>query len=91
MLCLIHINDVLFLLRILKQDKDISPCSCPDCLARQGPCPGQVISYNNRTKNPIPILAIPGSFMKFPGSLHHLGVCVILCLRVSPLGVIFFW
>ena len=42
--------------------------------ARQGPCPGQVFSYSNRTKNPIPVLAIPGSFMEFPGSLHPLQV-----------------
>ena len=39
---------------------------------RQGPCPGQVFSYSNRTKNPLPVLAIPGSFMEFPGSLHPL-------------------
>ena len=26
-----------------------------------------------RTKNPLPVLAIPGSFMEFPGSLHPLG------------------
>ena len=38
--------------------------------ARLGPCPGQVFSYSNRTKNYIPVLAIPVSFMKFPGSLH---------------------
>ena len=24
------------------------------------------------TKNPVPVLAIPGSFMEFPGSLHPL-------------------
>ena len=23
--------------------------------ARQGPCPGNVFSYNNRTKNPVPV------------------------------------
>ena len=38
--------------------------------ARQGPCSGQVFSYNNRTKNPVP--AIPGSLMEFLGSLHPL-------------------
>ena len=38
--------------------------------ARQGPCIGQLFSYNNRTKNIIPVLVIPGSFMKFPGSLQ---------------------
>ena len=42
--------------------------------ARQGPCPGQGFSYSNRTKNRIPVLVIPGSFMEFPGSLHPLTV-----------------
>ena len=38
----------------------------------QGQCPRQVFSFSNRTKNPIPVLKIPGSFMEFPGSLHPL-------------------
>ena len=33
-----------------------------------------MFSYSNRTKNPLPVLAIPGSFMEFPGSLHPLGI-----------------
>ena len=40
--------------------------------ARRGPCPGQMFSYSNKTKNPLPVLAIPGSFIEFPGSLHPL-------------------
>ena len=34
--------------------------------ARRGPCPGQVFSYSNMTKNPIPVLAIPGTFYGIP-------------------------
>ena len=40
--------------------------------ARQRPCPGQVFSYSNRTKNHITVLAIPEFLMKFPASLHPL-------------------
>ena len=39
---------------------------------RQGPCPSQLFSYNNRTKNPDTGLAIHGSLLEFPGSLHPL-------------------
>ena len=70
---LIHINDVLFLLTIPKQDQELSPCSCSGLAGQgQGPCPGQVFSHSNMTKNPFPDLAIPGSFMNFHGSLHPL-------------------
>ena len=40
--------------------------------ARQGPYPGQVFSYSNSTKNPIPVYVIPRYFMEFPSSLHPL-------------------
>ena len=68
---LMHINVVLFLLTIPKQDQELSPCSCFG-LSLPGPghgppCPGQVFSYSNRTKTPIPVLVIPGSFIEFPG------------------------
>ena len=64
-------HDFLFLLSIFKQDQEISLCfRSRKVSARQGPCPGEVFSYNNRNNNPIPGLAIPGSFMEFPGSLH---------------------
>ena len=69
---LMHTNDVLFLLSIPKQDQEISLLLLPTVSASPGPCPGQVFSYSTRTKNPIPVLAIPGSFMEFPGSLHPL-------------------
>ena len=39
--------------------------------ARQGPFPGHVFSFSNKTKNPLPVLAIPGSFIELPGSLHQ--------------------
>ena len=55
---LMHINDVLFLQRILKQDSRSR-------LSLQRPCPGQMFSYSNRTKNPIPVFAIPGYLMEF--------------------------
>ena len=45
---------------------------CQTISARQGPCPGQVFSYSNRTNNHILVLAIPGSFMEFPDSLQPL-------------------
>ena len=39
---------------------------------------GQEFSYRNRTKNYIPVLVIPGSFMEFPGSLHPLIIVVTM-------------
>ena len=53
----------------------------PTVSARQGPCPGLVFSYSNRTKNPIPGLDIPGSFMDFPGSLLPLYINTIYIIR----------
>ena len=64
---IMHINDITFLLTIPKQDRELRTV-----FARQGPSPGQVFSYSNRINNLIPDLAIPGSFMEFPGSLHPL-------------------
>ena len=66
---------VLFLLSIPAKHSQTRPGNLSLLLfqtvsARQGPCPGQVFSYSNRTKNPIPVLAIPGHFMEFRGSLH---------------------
>ena len=58
-----HINDVLFLIPIPKQDYELSPCSCS---VLSLPCPGQLFLYSNRTKNPIPDLAIPASFYGIP-------------------------
>ena len=66
-----HINDVLFLQTIPKQEQELCPCSCSG-LSLPG---SQVFSYSNRTQNPILDLAIPVSFIEFPGSLHPL-ICV---------------
>ena len=79
---IMDINDVLFLLTIPKQDQELSPCSCSRLAGQgQGPCPGQVFSYSNRTKNTIPDLAIAGSFMEFPGSLHPLIIFFVFIKR----------
>ena len=63
------IIDFLFLLSILKQHPFWPFWTVS---ARQGQCPGPVFSYNNRTKKPVPVLAIPGYLIEFPGSLHPL-------------------
>ena len=87
-----HTNEVLFLLSIGKQDQEISPCMLlfQTVSARQGPWPGQVFSYSNRTKTSIPVLPIPGSFMEFPGSLHHLPLLLTIILFPLPLITTFF-
>ena len=40
--------------------------------ARQGPHPGRVFPYRHRTMTLNPVVAIPGSFMEIPESLHPL-------------------
>ena len=71
-----HINDVLFLQRILKQDSRSR-------LSLQRPCPGQVLSYSNRIKYPIPVLPfldILWNFWlpSFPSTLIHTVFCYML-------------
>ena len=76
---LIHIKDILFLLSIPKHDQEISPCSCSGLSL---PVRGHVL-VSNRTKNHIPVLDFPGSFMEFPGSLHLLLHTTILQCDLS--------
>ena len=65
---IMHINDFLFLLNIPKQNQ-VRTWSLTS---------GQVFPYNNRTKNPIPVLAT-GYLMEFPGSLHPLACVFVEC------------
>ena len=62
---------VLFLLSIPAKHSQTSPGNLSLLMfltlsARQGPCPGHVFSYSNRSKNTFPVLAIPGSFYGIP-------------------------
>ena len=77
-----HTNDVLLQLN----QTNLSLLLFQTFSARQGPYPGQVFSYINRTKNPIPVLAIPGSFTEFSGSLHPLVSNLIIPIIVSNLS-----
>ena len=67
-----HVID--FLLRLPAKHSQTRPenLSLLPLQGSQGPCPGQVFSYSNWTENPIPVLAIPGTFIEFPGSLRQL-------------------
>ena len=66
---IMHINDFLFLLSILNQDRDSLSAPSLGCLCQAGATSWLCVS-RYRAMTPIPGLAIPVYFMEIPGFLH---------------------
>ena len=86
---LMHNHIFLFLLSITKKKTRKSlTASVPDCLCQPG-----AMSWSGvlMTKNNISVLAIPGCYIKFPGSLHPLRVWSLWSTECGQCGVWRVW